>query len=178
MSRQWCARRSGSSASKPVRVDALVDLHRAPALAQLDRGGGPVQLHVGRAEAGPVVVVVAAEPHGRLLGAAEQVAHGGAVADPGGGHRALQQQHAVDATAAPGWPSPPSPGASRLAMLTLISSAGRDRPSASSALATRVVAMPASSWSPARWDTAIDRSAASQASSCSPSLRSADEAIW
>src|ERR671921_322748 len=71
-------------------VDALVQLHRGAAVAQLDRGGGPVQLHVGGTEAGPVVVVVAAQGTGRLLGAAHQVTDGGAVADPGRGHRTVE----------------------------------------------------------------------------------------
>ena len=62
-------------------------------------------------------------------------------------------------------------------MLTLTSSAERTRPSESSAMPTRWLAIPASNWSPARCETAIERSAASQDSSCSPTLRSADEAI-
>jgi hypothetical protein len=77
------------------RVDQLVGLHGGAAVAQLDRRGAAVQLHVGRAEAGPVVVVVAAELERGLLGAAQQVAHGRAVADPGRRHRPVEQQHPV-----------------------------------------------------------------------------------
>src|SRR4051794_41278694 len=51
------------------RIDLLVGLHRGTAVAELDRRGAAVQLHVGRAEAGPVVVVVAAELERGLLGA-------------------------------------------------------------------------------------------------------------
>ena len=43
------------------RVDRARASRPPAALAHLDRRGGPVQLHVGRAEAGPVVVVVAAQ---------------------------------------------------------------------------------------------------------------------
>jgi hypothetical protein len=86
----------GQQAVEALRVDALVHLDRRASLAELDRGGSAVQFDVGRAEAGPVVVVVGAHLGGRLFGAREQVAHGGTVADPGRGHGALEQQHAVD----------------------------------------------------------------------------------
>jgi len=71
-----------------------------------------------------------------------------------------------------------SSGATWLATVMLISSAGRTRPSAESAAATCSVASAASNSSPARWHTMVARSAASQARSCSPSLRRVDEAIW
>jgi hypothetical protein len=89
----------GQQSGEALLVDRLVRLHRGAPVTELHGGGRPVQLHVGRAEARPVVVVVAAEGLGRLIGAADQVTDRGAVADAGRGHRAVEQQHPVDAEA-------------------------------------------------------------------------------
>ncbi len=138
------------------------------------RGGGAVQLDVGRAEAGPVVVVVTTHLGGRLFGAVEQVAAWWRRRRcRARGHRALEQQHPVQRGVRAGSRCRRRAPA-ELAMLTLTSRAARapgrgassapPDPGGGGHAGEQLVARPA-----ARRRSAGRRRA--RLSSCSPSLQ-------
>src|SRR5439155_11872 len=79
----------GQQGHEAALVHPLMGLDGQAALAQLDGCRGAVQLDVGRAEAGAVVVAVGAQRDGRVAGAADQVPDVRAVPDAGGRHRAV-----------------------------------------------------------------------------------------
>jgi hypothetical protein len=78
------------------RVDVLV-LDDVAHVAKVQRGGKPVQLHVGRAEAGLPVVRIRTKLVGGFGSRAEQVVGGRAVVIACGGNRGSQVKHAVQA---------------------------------------------------------------------------------
>jgi hypothetical protein len=74
------------------RADVEGDLH----VPEFHRRVDLVNRHVRRAERGPHVVGVGAQPTGRLLGFAQERPGGGAVFGAGRGHGAGEEQRAVD----------------------------------------------------------------------------------
>ena len=132
-SRCW-ARRSGIMRGEAGRVDRLVGLHRPAPLAHLDVGRDPVEQPRWSVRSWSRSSCrrhrAAWPPPRRRPSRSRTVA---AVAQPGRRHGALQQQRSRRPTGAPGWRLDRRRGAIWWAMLTLISSAVRNRPSAARA---------------------------------------------